>query len=150
MLVYCGNGQAHLLCYRPRRPIIYAPQHESAPALGGQGVEDRLQVSQFVTCFQPCLRTVVYADQVEVGDHLERDDLAAPRGIDHQIARDLVQIGAAGLQPTNIAGSICAGHCLCDHIIDVRAIGQHSSQPRAQRALVGQDGLFIPFEPGSD
>lgn len=150
MLVYRGNGQAHLLCYRTRRPIVHAPQDESAPALRRQGVEHRLEVSQFVPRLQPGLGAVVDADQVEIGDHLERDDLAAPGGIDDEIAGDLVQIGAAGLHALDIAGGIGPRHGFRHDVVDIGALGQHTAQSRPQRALMRQDGLFIPVEPGSD
>lgn len=150
MLVYSGNGQAHLLCYRPRRPIVDAPQDESASALRGQGVEDRLKVAQFVARLQPGLRAVVHADQVEIGDHLERHDPAAAGRIDDEVAGDLVQIGAAGLDAFDVAGGIGPGHGLCHDIIDIGAIGQHPPQSRPQRAFVWQNGLFVPVESGSD
>ncbi len=107
-------------------------------------------MAQFVARLQPRLRAVVDADQVEVGDYLERHDLAAPRRIDDEVARDLVQIGAARLHAVGVAGRIGPRHRLRHDVVDIGAVGQHPPQPRPQRAFVRQDGLLVPFEPGSD
>lgn len=105
---------------------------------------------QFIACLQPGLRAVVDADQVEIGNEIERHDLAASGRVDDEIAGDLVQIGAAGLHAFDVAGRIGPRHRLCHDVIDVGAIGQHPAQARPERALMRQNGLFVPFEPGPD
>lgn len=150
MLVYSGYGQTHLLCYRADRPIVHTPQYEGATALRRQRIEDRLEMAQFVTRLQPRLRAVVDADQFEIRDHFERHDPAAPRDVDHQVARDLEQIGAARRDARDVTGGIGTRHRLRHDIVDIVAVRQHAPQPRTQCAFVRQDRLLVPFEPGSD
>lgn len=115
-----------------------------------QRIDDRLKVTKLVAGLERRLGRMIGVEKIEIGQHLEGDDLVAAGFVDQQVAGDLEQIGAAGGGLSDLAVGEGPRHRLGDDIVDIGALWKDSAQARPERALVGQYRRLEPIKPFSD
>ncbi len=150
MLVDSENGEAHVLCYLLDRFTMHPAEDECTAALRWQGLQDRLEVSQFVARMQCFFSRVVGLKHVEFRDQLQRNDLFSSRLVNQQVAGDLIQECLAGLAALNVAIGIGSRHAFSDDIVDIGTTGNNPAEAGPQSAFVRKDSFLEPVQSCSD
>lgn len=146
MFLHRRNGQVHFFRYLAKRLFLHAPQEKDPARLLRQLFDDRLQSPELVARDQLRLDIGPGLQELEIGDRLEGDDLAAPRIVDDEVAGDFEQIGAAGPDIRPVGRGIGAGENLGAKIVELMVGTRHLPQTRAKRPLMGQDDGSKPIE----
>ena len=146
MFLNSRNGQVHFHRYLAERLFLYASQEENPAGLRGQLFDDRLQSPELVAGEKLRLDIGTGLQEVEIGNRLEGDDLAAPRGINNEIAGDFEQEGTASPDIHPIGGGIAAGKDFGAKIVEFILGTRHLPQAGAKRPLMGQDDVSKPIE----
>lgn len=81
-------------------------QHEHTLCLRRKLIYDVLKIAQLVAREQLFFAVICLLQCIQIRHGFERDHLAAPRDVDHQIARDRVEIGAPCRNPLPFLGRI--------------------------------------------
>ena len=150
MLFNCRNGQRHLFRYLGHRFFLDTAQDEDSPALFGKAFENRLHPPQLVARAKLRLDVMARLQQFDFADRLERDDLVAPRLIDHEIARDGEKIGATVRHLAPIGVRVSAHQNFRNEVLMLLGIRRQPPQPRSQRGLMWQDDGLEPIELGAN
>lgn len=140
------NGQGHLLRYFQHRFFVNSSQDEYAAALGGQRLDDRLYLTQCFAGLQLCFDRVFAAQQFQIGDRFEADDLVAAGGVDDEVAGDREQIGAASRHIFPIVRCISAGQDFGNHILQFVRGREYPAQATTQGGFLWQDDRLEPFQ----
>lgn len=140
------NGQRHLVRYFQHRFFVNAAQNENATALGGQRLDDRLDLTQSFAGVQLGLDIIFAAQQFQIGDGFEADHLVTASRVDDEVAGNGEEIGATGGHIFPIFRSIGAGHDLCDHIFQFMGGWQNPAKATTQCSFLWQDNRLEPFQ----
>lgn len=106
---------------------MHPAQYEGAATLNRQCLDDCLQPAQFVAGFELRHRACIGCDQIYFTELLEPDHLFPASLVDHQVARDLKEVGASLSDPLEIDGRVGPHHRLGDQIVDSGVTRQQPS-----------------------
>ncbi|SEK05859.1 hypothetical protein SAMN05518849_13913 [Sphingobium sp. AP50] len=140
------NGQRHLLRYFQHRFFVDAAKNEDTAALGGQRLDDRLDLTQRFAGMQLGFDIILATQQFQVGDGFEAHHLVAARGVDHQVACDGEQIGSTRRHIFPVFRGIGASQYLGDHVFQFMRGWQYAAEATPQRGFLWQDDRFEPFQ----
>lgn len=146
MFFNCRNGQGHFLRYFQHGFFLDAAEDEDPAALGGERLDDRLDLPQRLAGMQLRFHIVLATQQLQIGDRFETHHLVAAGGVDHEVSGDGEQIGPTRRHILPIFRGIGAGHNFGDHVVQLVGGGQDAPETAAQRGFLRQDDGLEPFQ----
>lgn len=123
-----------------------AAKNKDAAALNRKRIDNRLHLTQGFARVELRFGIAFALQQFKVGDRFEADHLVAAGGVDHQVAGDGEQIGAAGGDVGPVFGGVGAGQNLCDHVLQFMPGGQNATQTAPQSRFMRQNDGFEPVQ----
>ncbi len=140
------NGQGHFVRYFDHRFLVNASKDEYSAALGRERLDDAFDLTERFAGMKLRLDIVLAAEQFEVGDRLETDDLVPTGCVDHEVAGDGEKIGATGRHILPVFRGISTGQDFGDHILQFMRARKDATKAPAQGGFLWQNDGFEPFQ----
>lgn len=108
-----------------------ATKNEHAAALGGKRLDDAFDLAERFAGMELRFDIILAAEQFEIGNRFEADDLVPACRVDHQITRDGEEIGAPCGDIFPVVRGIGPSHDFGDHILQLVSAGEDAAQATA-------------------